>query len=196
MKEIKILSNDKQIYKVNDFILNGKDYNDAIGIIFGSPIIGLRLLAFDSWVGSWDNDEDIPIKFICESEAVQILCGLDTTKRIVESQKNSNKLTAAKWCWNYQKGNFQWYLPSLMELGALFLIRDQINNTIKQLGGDLLPTENSDNTYIWSSSKYDSIGIWSVDFSYGDFSVNYNDYNFSVRAITVFDSIGYNNLIK
>lgn len=97
MKEIKILSNDKQIYKVNDFILKGKDYNDAIGIIFGSPIIGLRLLAFDSWIGSWDNDEDISIKFICESEAVQILCGLDTTKRIVESQKNSNKLTAAKW---------------------------------------------------------------------------------------------------
>lgn len=48
MKEIKILSNDKQIYKVNDFILKGKDYNDAIEIVFGSSIIGLRLLAFDS----------------------------------------------------------------------------------------------------------------------------------------------------
>ena len=42
--EIQVLGNDKQMYGVADFVAAGKSRQDAIGIVFGTPIIGLRVL--------------------------------------------------------------------------------------------------------------------------------------------------------
>jgi hypothetical protein len=55
-------------------------------------------------------------------------------------------MTAAKRCWNYQKGGFQWYLPCLMELGVLCAYRDEINKSNERnwMSDEcLLPTEDS-----------------------------------------------------
>lgn len=171
--EIKVLGNDKQVYEVADFIAAGKNHKDAVGIIFGTPIIGLRVLAFDSWSGQWGQTDRVLTEQRNEPQAVQILCGLEDTKRIVEAQDHNDEMTAAKWCWQYRRDDCQWYLPSLMELGALFLVRDQINDAMKQLGCSsdcLLPTEDSDETWVWSSSEGSQGGSWGVYFGNGGFN--------------------------
>lgn len=170
--EVKVLGNDKQVYDVAAFVAAGKDHSDAIGIVFGSPIIGQRVLAFDAWLEEW-GEKKIHVEERNESQAVQVLCGLDDTKRIVEAQSNNSNMTAAKRCWQYKCGGLQWYLPSLMELGTLFLVRDEINDVMCQLGCNsdcLLPTEDSDERWLWSSSEGSQYGSWVVGFGNGGFS--------------------------
>lgn len=186
--EIQVLGNDKQIYDVADFVAAGKNHKDAIGIVFGTPIIGLRVLAFDSWLGQWGKTDRVLTEPHNESQAVQILCGLEDTKRIVKEQTNLDELTAAKWCWSYQKGDFQWYLPSVMELGALFLVRDQVNDAMEQLGCDsdcLLPTANSDETWVWSSSELSQGDSWLVNFGNGYFTNGAKTSSYVVRAVAL-----------
>ena len=184
--EIKVFGNDRQVYGVDEFVAAGKTHEDAIGIIFGTPIIGSRLLAFDCSLEQWGKTDKVITESHNESQAVQILCGLEDTKRIVEAQHNNDEMTAAKWCWQYRRGDYQWYLPSLMELGALFLVRDQINDAMKQLGCSsdcLLPTENSDETYVWSSSEGSQFGSWYVGFGNGGFYYCGKYRSFVVRAV-------------
>lgn len=187
MNEIKILGEDYKIYEVSDFVNSGKIYKDAIGIVFGTPIIGTRVLAFDCWIKQWGKPDKMLTEPCNESQAVQVLCGLDNTERIVKAQKDFKKLTAAKWCWEYEKGGFRWYLPSLMELGALFLLRDQVNDAMMRVGcGDcMLPTKNSNTKYVWSSSESSLYDSWNVNFSNGYFSGNLKDGIGVVRAIAV-----------
>ena len=186
--EIQVLGNDKQMYGVADFVAAGKNHKDAIGIVFGTPIIGLRVLAFDSWLGQWGKTDRVLTEPHNKSQAVQILCGLEDTKRIVKEQTNLDELTAAKWCWSYQKGDFQWYLPSVMELGALFLVRDQVNDAMEQLWCDsdcLLPTENSDETWVWSSSESSQGYSWYVHFGNGNLNGNGKCHSIVVRAVAL-----------
>ena len=183
--EVKVLGNDKQVYDVAAFVAAGKNYSDAIGIVFGSPIIGQRVLAFDAWLEQW-GERKIYVEERNESQAVQVLCGLEDTRRIVEVQSNSSDMTAAKRCWQYKRGDFQWYLPSLMELGALFLVRDEVNNAIRQLGYEsdhCLPTEEDDERWLWSSSEYSQGVSWYVNFGNGYFGYLSKCYSFVVRAV-------------
>lgn len=184
--EVKVLGNDKQVHDVAAFVAAGKDHSDAIGIVFGSPIIGHRVLAFDAWLAEW-GERKIHVEGRNESQAVQVLCGLDDTKRIVEAQSDNYNMTAAKRCWQYKRGDLQWYLPSLMELGALFLVRDEINDAMRQLGCDsdcLLPTEGSDERWLWSSSERSQGGCWGVSFCNGLFN-NYGTCgSYVVRAVS------------
>ena len=104
----------------------------------------------------------------------------------MKEQTNLDELTAAKWCWSYQKGDFQWYLPSVMELGALFLVRDQVNDAMEQLGCDsdcLLPTANSDETWVWSSSESSQNLSWLVYFGGGTFYGSNKTNSLVVRAV-------------
>lgn len=169
--EVKVLGNDKRMYDVAAFVAAGKNHTDAIGIVFGSPIIGQRVLAFDAWLEAW-GERKVHVGERNESQAVQVLCGLDDTKRVVEAQSDNSDMTAAKRCWQYKCGDLQWYLPSLMELGALFFVRDEVNEAMRQLGCDsdcFLPTEDSDETWIWSSSEHSQSGSWYVYFDNGGF---------------------------
>lgn len=183
--EVKVLGNDKQVYDVAAFVAVGKNYSDAIGIVFSSPIIGQRVLAFDAWLEQW-GERKIHVEERNESQAVQVLCGLEDTKRVVEAQSGNSDMTAAKRCWQYKCGDLQWYLPSLMELGTLFLVRDEINDAMRQLGCDsdcLLPTEDSYENWLWSSSEYSQNGSWYVNFGNGDFYSYYKYNSGVVRAV-------------
>ena len=199
--EIQVLGNDKQIYNVTDFVAAGKTYKDALGIVFGTPIIGLRVLAFDGSVEQWGKTDRVLTESRNEPQVTQILCGLEDTKRIEREQANLEEVTAAKWCWSYPKGDFKWYLPSVMELGALFLVRGQVNDAMKQLGCDsdyLLPTENSDETWVWSSSESSQCYSWYVGFGDGNFYFNGKGRSYVVRAVaalshTLFPIQGPNN---
>ena len=192
--EVKVFGNDKRVYKVADFVADGKTYMDAIGIVFGTPLIGLRVLAFDHSVESWGIADKIATTPHNESQVVQTSCGLEGTRRIIKSQANTEGMTAAKWCWRYQKGDYQWCLPSVMELGALFLVRDEVNDAMKKLGCNnscLLPTNNpedipvkgSHRIFIWSSSEYSPCYGWYVNFGNGDFGYRSKYNNCVVRAI-------------
>ena len=165
------------------------NYTNAIGIIVTTEFMS-RILAFDTWQERWGNTDRVLTEEQNESVAMQTFSGLDLTKRIVEGQAGIDGMTAAKRCWNYQKGGFQWYLPCLMELGVLCAYRDEINKAMKEIGCPdecLLPTEDSDETWVWSSSENSQYNSWNVFFSYGIFSyfsIKYGSY--MVRAVAAF----------
>ncbi|MCS2653034.1 DUF1566 domain-containing protein [Bacteroides faecis] len=164
------------------------NYTNAIGIIVTTEFMS-RILAFDTWQERWGNTDRVLTEEQNESVAMQTFSGLDLTKRIVEGQAGIDGMTAAKRCWNYQKGGFQWYLPCLMELGVLCAYRDEINKAMKEIGCPdecLLPTEDSDETWVWSSSEGSQYDSWNVVFSNGYFGSNDKFSSDMVRAVAAF----------
>lgn len=185
---ISVLGADKKQYEIADFRARGMNYANAIGIIVETEFMS-RVLAFDTWQEQWGNTDRILTEEQNESVAMQTFSGLDLTKRIVEAQTDIDGMTAAKRCWNYQKGGLQWYLPCLMELGVLCAYHDEINKAMKEIGCPdecLLPTEDSDETWVWSSSEGSQLSSWGVGFSNGGF-YNYGKCNSGmVRAVAAF----------
>lgn len=186
---ISVLGADKKQYEIADFRARGMNYANAIGIIVETEFMS-RVLAFDTWQEQWGNTDRILTEEQNESVAMQTFSGLDLTKRIVEAQTDIDGMTAAKRCWNYQKGGLQWYLPCLMELGVLCAYHDEINKAMKEIGCPdecLLPTEDSDETWVWSSSEYSQVSSWGVNFSNGYFGTfNYKCDSIMVRAVAAF----------
>lgn len=185
---ISVLGADKKQYEIADFRARGMNYANAIGIIVETEFMS-RVLAFDTWQEQWGNTDRILTEEQNESVAMQTFSGLDLTKRIVEAQTDIDGMTAAKRCWNYQKGGLQWYLPCLMELGVLCAYHDEINKAMKEIGCPdecLLPTEDSDETWVWSSSEGSQYGSWLVYFSNGYFYNNGKYGSPMVRAVAAF----------
>lgn len=185
---ISVLGADKKQYEIADFRARGMNYANAIGIIVETEFMS-RVLAFDTWQEQWGNTDRILTEEQNESVAMQTFSGLDLTKRIVEAQTDIDGMTAAKRCWNYQKGGLQWYLPCLMELGVLCAYHDEINKAMKEIGCPdecLLPTEDSDETWVWSSSESSQNFSWIVNFSNGNFFNNIKYYSLMVRAVAAF----------
>lgn len=185
---ISVLGADKKQYEIADFRARGMNYANAIGIIVETEFMS-RVLAFDTWQEQWGNTDRILTEEQNESVAMQTFSGLDLTKRIVEAQTDIDGMTAAKRCWNYQKGGLQWYLPCLMELGVLCAYHDEINKAMKEIGCPdecLLPTEDSDETWVWSSSENSQSGSWGVYFSNGSFSISNEYFSGMVRAVAAF----------
>lgn len=185
---ISVLGADKKQYEIADFRARGMNYTNAIGIIVTTEFMS-RILAFDTWKEQWGNTGRVLTEEQNESVAMQTFSGLDLTKRIVEAQTDIDGMTAAKRCWNYQKGGLQWYLPCLMELGVLCAYRDEINKAMKEIGCPdecLLPTEDSDETWHWSSSEISQGVSWIVYFSNGYFYSNIKYSSFMVRAVAAF----------
>ncbi len=186
---LKILGVNGNIYTLEEYLkLPGNTYHYAVGIVFEFPIIGKRVLAFNSWKEKWGNRETLYTEIYSEAEAVQVMSGLEDTRRIVEAQVNTDDMTAAKRCWEYKDCGLQWYLPSLMELGVIYTLRDEINKAMERLGCDsdnLLPTENSDEPLIWSSSESSQFLSWYVNFYSGYFNYNGKCYTLIVRAVAM-----------
>lgn len=185
---ISVLGADKKQYEIADFRARGMNYANAIGIIVETEFMS-RVLAFDTWQEQWGNTDRILTEEQNESVAMQTFSGLDLTKRIVEAQTDIDGMTAAKRCWNYQKGGLQWYLPCLMELGVLCAYHDEINKAMKEIGCPdecLLPTEDSDEAWVWSSSENSQGNSWVVSFSNGSFYSYGKYYSSMVRAVAAF----------
>lgn len=185
---ISVLGADKKQYEIADFRARGMNYTNAIGIIVTTEFMS-RILAFDTWQERWGNTDWVLTEEQNESVAMQTFSGFDLTKRIVEAQVNIDGMTAAKRCWNYQKGDLQWYLPCLMELGVLCAYRDEINKAMEEIGCPdecLLPTEDSDETWVWSSSEGSQSYSWLVGFSNGNFNIAGKNGSGMVRAVAAF----------
>ena len=195
--ELKILASDDNVYSVDEYLALPGGLAYAIGIVFESPVIGRRVLAIQSWKEKWGHKETVYTEARSESAAVQLMSGLEDTKRIVGAQANIDCMTAAKRCWEYKVGGLQWYLPSLMELGVIYTFRNEINEVMIRIGcnvGYLLPTEGSDEIWVWSSSELCQFSSWSVIFSRGNFYDNGKVNTLVVRAVAMLPENNNTNL--
>lgn len=184
--QISILGVNNKQYSVAEFQSQNKDYTSALGIILETPVISI-VLALECWNEQWGNTDAVLTEAQDEASALQTLSGLELTKRIVEAQANMEEMTAAKRCWNYGAGGLQWYLPCLMELGAICAYKDEINEVMEAIG---CPSENllPDDEWVWSSSEHSQNGSWYVNFGSGYFYSAYKYISLVVRAVAAFSA--------
>lgn len=185
MKHLISIKTKDNVLSVEDFKAQGLTNNDVIGIVIQTETIGI-IMSLDTWEEVWNNEDILVNKACGEAEALQELSGLELTRAIVEkTKKNSDSMNAAIRCWNYCKGDLQWYLPCLYELGTIIAYRDEINEVLDMLD---MP-ELNENDYGWSSSEYDAHGAWGVDFGNGVFDGSSKSYSTVVRAVSAFSPL-------
>ena len=95
----------------------------------------------------------------------------------VMSRSDSAEYSAFEWC--RAKGN-DWYLPAIDELKLLYSVRDTINSTLKERGGNTL------SGWCWSSTEYENISAWNVVMDYGYTFHGNKTHDNCVRAVSAF----------
>lgn len=180
------------ILSVDEFKTRAIAKADVIGVVLQTEIIGI-IISLDQWHEIWCSDENRKVfnKECGEAEALQTLSGLELTRNIVKQNEEDGKdMTAAMRCWQYKKGNLQWYLPSLYELGTIIAYRDELNEVLEMLDADLFDEDD----WGWSSSEYNSWLAWIVYFGSGGFSSGSKYSSYVVRAVSAFSSLQTNTI--
>lgn len=187
MKHLISLKTNQGIASVEDYQNGRIDRGDVIGVILQTEVIGV-IISLDQWNEIWCSERKRKVfnKRCNEAEALQTLSGLELTRNIVKKNKEDGEdMTAAMRCWQYKKGNLQWYLPSLYELGTIIAYRDELNEVLEMLDADQFDEDNLG----WSSSESESWGAWVVYFGYGGFNNYGKFYNFVVMAVSAFSPL-------
>ena len=172
MKHSISIKTTKGVFSISDFKKQNLLKSDIIGIVLQTETIGM-VISLDKWHDFWCRNKGSKVfnKACGEAEALQTLSGLELTRNIVEKNiAYGETMTAAMRCWQYKKGNLQWYLPSLYELGTIIAYRDELNEVFGMLGADLLSKDDCG----WSSSEYDNNNVWYVGFGGGRFNGFYS----------------------
>ena len=172
MKHSISIKTTKGVFSISDFKKQNLSSEDVIGVILQTETIGM-VISLVKWHDLWCRNIGSKVfnKACGEAEALQTLSGLELTRNIVEKNiADVETMTAAMSCWQYRKGNLQWYLPSLYELGTIIAYRDELNEVFGMLGTDLL----SEDDCGWSSSEYDNYNVWYVGFGGGRLNGFYN----------------------
>lgn len=175
------------VLSISDFKAQRVSKSDVIGVVLQTETIGM-VISLDQWNEIWCSDENRKVfnKECGEAEALQTLSGLELTRNIVkQNEEDGESMTAAMCCWQYKKGNLQWYLPSLYELGTIIAYRDELNEVLEMLDADQFDEDD----WGWSSSEYNSWIAWYVDFGSGNFNNSYKCYSFVVRAVSAFSPL-------
>lgn len=186
MKHLISLKTNQGIASVEDYQNGRIDRDDIIGVILQTEVIG-EIISLDQWNEIWcsDGNRKVINKACGEAEALQTLSGLELTRNIVKKNKEDGEdMTAAMRCWQYKKGNLQWYLPSLYELGTIIAYRDELNEVLKMLDADQFV-----GYWGWSSSENYSLYAWVVGFGNGNFSYGYKSDSIVVRAVSAFSPL-------
>ena len=140
------------VLSLNEFKNQKLQLQDAVGIVLQTPVVGM-IISLDAWEEIWGECGRLITSEKGDSQNLMDLSGLELTKQIIEIQKESgfNKMTAAKRCWEYNKGGLQWYLPCVYELCTMFAFWPEIRDTMIGIGMDAddLPEEG----WHWSSSE-------------------------------------------
>lgn len=145
------------------------------------------IISLDKWNEIWCSDGNCKVsnKRCGEAEALQTLSGLELTRNIVkQNEEDDEDMTAAMRCWQYKKGNLQWYLPSLYELVTIIAYRDELNEVLEMLGADQIEDD-----FGWSSSEGNSWSAWGVYLGYGNFNAFAKFYSFAVIAVSAFSPL-------
>lgn len=176
------------VLSISDFKAQRVSKSDVIGVVLQTETIGM-VISLDQWNEIWCSDGNRKVfnKECGEAEALQTLSGLELTRNIVkQNEEDGEDMTAAMRCWQYKKGNLQWYLPSLYELGTIIAYRDELNEVLEMLDADQFDEDD----WGWSSSEYNSWRAWYVDFGVGYFSTGTYKYGSSVvRAVSAFSQL-------
>lgn len=187
MKHLISLKTNQGIASVEDYQNGRIDRGDVIGVILQTEVIGV-VISLDQWKEIWCSDVNRKVfnKECGEAEALQTLSGLELTRNIVkQNEEDGESMTAAMRCWQYKKGNLQWYLPSLYELGTIITYRDELNEVLEMLNADQFDKDN----WGWSSSEGVSWYAWDVCFDNGFFNYGCKCESFVVRAVSAFSSL-------
>lgn len=187
MKHLISLKTNQGIASVEDYQNGRIDRGDVIGVILQTEVIGV-IISLDQWNEIWCSERNRKVfnKRCGEAEALQTLSGLELTRNIVkQNEEDGEDMTAAMRCWHYNKGNLQWYLPSLYELGTIIAYRDELNEVLEMLGADQF----DEGDLGWSSSEGNSWGAWIVYFGYRSFKALGKFYGFVVMAVSAFSPL-------
>ena len=177
------------VLSISDFKAQRVSKSDVIGVVLQTEAIGM-VISLDQWNEIWCSDGNRKVfnKECGEAEALQTLSGLELTRNIVkQNEEDGEDMTAAMRCWQYKKGNLQWYLPSLYELGTIIAYRDELNEVLKMLDAEQFAEDDLG----WSSSEYNSWHAWFVGFVRGGFNYGNNNksYSYVVRAVSAFSPL-------
>ena len=187
MKHLISLKTNQGIASVEDYQNGRIDRGDVIGVILQTEVIGV-IISLDQWNEIWCSERNRKVfnKRCGEAEALQTLSGLELTRNIVkQNEEDGESMTAAMRCWRYNKGNLQWYLPSLYELGTIIAYRDELNEVLEMLGADQFDEDDLG----WSSSEGNSWGAWIVYFGYRSFNTLGKFNGFVVMAVSAFSPL-------
>ncbi|HRT79238.1 MAG TPA: hypothetical protein P5085_08350, partial [Paludibacteraceae bacterium] len=143
--------------------------------------------------GGW-NPPDIPNLYNFSDPAAALVdeSGKSNTQTIVncscfifrpngESDTLNTSNCAAKYCTEYKKGGFQWYLPSLGQMYQLEKNLTVINNVLNKLGKIQIS-----NSLYWTSTEISSQQAWQYSFPSSSMRPQYGTKksNFKVRPMT------------
>lgn len=188
MKHLISLKTNQGIASVEDYQNGRIDRGDVIGVVLQTETIGM-VISLDQWNEIWCSDGNCKAfnKKCGEAEALQTLSGLELTRNIVkQNEEDGESMTAAMRCWRYKKGNLQWYLPSLYELGTIIAYRDELNEVLEMLNADQFDEDD----WGWSSSENYSWDAWVINFGSGYFIGNGGKvYRCAVRAVSAFSPL-------
>lgn len=178
----------KGVFSISDFKKQNLSSEDVIGVVLQTETIGM-VISLEKWHDLWCRNRNFKVynKACGEAEALQTLSGLELTRNIVEKNiADGETMTAAMRCWQYKKGNLQWYLPSLYELGTIIAYIDELNEVFEMLGADLLSKDDCG----WSSSEYDNYNVWYVGFGGGRFNGFYSKSgDFTIIAVSAYNPL-------
>lgn len=187
MKHLISLKTNQGIASVEDYQNGRIDRGDVIGVILQTEVIGV-IISLDQWNEIWCSERNRKVfnKRCGEAEALQTLSGLELTRNIVkQNEEDGEDMTAAMRCWQYNKGNLQWYLPSLYELGIIIAYRDELNDVLEMLNADQFDGDD----WGWSSSELGSWGAWFASSCAGYFYSKDKFDNLITRAVAAFSPL-------
>lgn len=187
MKHLISIKTINGVISISDFKTQNISKSDVVGVVLQTEIIGM-VISLDQWNEIWCSKRNWKVfnKGCSEAEALQTLSGLELTRNIVkQNEEDGESMTAAMRCWRYNKGNLQWYLPSLYELGTIIAYRDELNEVLEMLGADQFDEDDLG----WSSSEGNSWGVWIVYFGYRRFNTLGKFYGFVARAVSAFSPL-------
>lgn len=187
MKHLISLKTNQGIASVEDYQNGRIDRGDVIGVVLQTETIGM-VISLDQWNEFWCSERNCKVfdKECGEAEVLQTLSGLELTRNIVkQNEEDGESMTAAMRCWQYKKGNLQWYLPSLYELGTIIAYCDELNEVLEMLDADQFDKDD----LVWSSSEANSESTWYVYFGSGNFFNGLKSSIHVVMAVSAFSPL-------
>lgn len=185
MRHLISIKTKKGVISIEEYKANRIATTDVIGVVLQTETIGVVISLYNRReIWCIESNRKVFNKACDKDEALQTLNGLELTRNIFQkNQEDGESITAAKYCWTYNRGDLQWYLPCLYELCTILTYRDELNKVMAMLNADLF----DEGDCIWSSSECDSGYAWYVN-SGGVHSIGYGykHGNIVVRAVSAF----------
>ena len=176
-EEINVALNVKKLtYKVGDYYDDGTKQGVVFDVWDGGrhgKIVSLDQVEGQQWCSDAQYKKGIVVGASSNRD------GKANTDKVM-SRSDSAEYPPFVWC--RAKGN-DWYLPARDELRLLYSVRDTINRTLKERGGNTLFGEYWSSTECRNSKKFRAWGVSMYD----GYTFNYcKSFDYYVRAVSAF----------